>query len=62
MRSQFSPWKFGASDPRRGEYDVFVFQDPVKVDVSPVIGSDGDARKSLRVWETSQSDVDGCLA
>ena len=54
-------WGVGAaSDTTSGENDVFVLQDPVKLDVLSTLGADDDARKCLRVCENSQSDVDGC--
>jgi hypothetical protein len=43
------------------EADCYIYQDPCFLDVLAVAGATDDARSNIRVWQTRQSDVEGCI-
>ena len=42
--------------------DVFVYVDPVRVDILAVCGTSPDSGQHMHVWTGSASDVDGCVS
>ena len=44
------------------EMNCFAVEDAVELDVVDILHADVEARRHIRVWETTESDFEGCLA
>ena len=45
----------------RPEIDVYIFEDPLKLDILSLIGCERQRRSKIMSWTYGQSDVDGCF-
>eukprot|EP00959_Pyramimonas_sp_CCMP1952_P230117 4811252-Pyramimonas_sp.AAC.1 len=48
-------------DPIDDRIEAFPVQDPGPVDMFQLLDSSREARQRLRIWKTTESDVEGCV-